>query len=30
MYSRGKSTNPGKQEKMDNMAKQFSAGGKKK
>lgn len=30
MYSRGKSINPEKQEKLDNMAKQFAAGGKKK
>jgi len=30
MYSRGKSINPEKQEKLDNMAKQFVAGGKKK
>ncbi len=30
MYSRGKSINPEKQEKLDNMAKQFTAGGKKK
>ena len=30
MYSRGKSINPEKQELLDNMAKQFAAGGKKK
>ena len=30
MYSRGKSINPEKQEKLDNMAKQFATGGKKK
>ncbi|MCR5768582.1 MAG: hypothetical protein K6G45_08845 [Lachnospiraceae bacterium] len=30
MYTRGKSKDPDKQDKMDYMAKQFSGGGKKK